>query len=98
MASNEKIKEKIDQYFADTVSRRNYLHENPEVSDKEYKTAEYLKKECERLGLLVEDAKNTTGFTALLDTGKTGNTLGIRTDIDALPILESENNLKIKRL
>lgn len=94
MANNEYIKEKIDEYFDDTVSIRNYLHENPEVSDKEYQTAEYLKKECEKLGLIVEDAANTTGFTALLDTGRPGKTLGIRTDIDALPIAENTNNLK----
>lgn len=94
MASNQIIKEKIDQYFDDTVAWRNYLHENPEVSDREYETAKYLKKECEKLGLLVEDAANTTGFTALLDTGKPGKTIGIRTDIDALPIAESEKNLK----
>ena len=94
MASNEIIKDKIDQYFDDTVDWRNYLHENPEVSDREYETAKYLKKECEKLGLLVEDAANTTGFTALLDTGKPGKTIGIRTDIDALPIEESEKNLK----
>ena len=97
MASNEIIKDKIDQYFDDTLDWRNYLHESPEVSDKEYETAKYLKKECEKLGLLVEDAANTTGFTALLDTGKPGKTIGIRTDIDALPIAESEYNLKNKK-
>lgn len=97
MSSNEYIKEKIDEYFDDTVSIRNYLHENPEVSDKEYKTAEYLKKECEKLGLVVEDAANTTGFTALLDTGRPGKTLGIRTDIDALPITENTHNLKFPK-
>lgn len=97
MTSNEIIKKKIDQYFADTISWRTYLHENPEVSDKEYKTAKYLKAECEKLGLIVEDAANTTGFTALLDTGKPGKTIGIRTDIDALPIGESQYNLKNKK-
>ncbi|WP_297281801.1 amidohydrolase [uncultured Anaerococcus sp.] len=97
MASNELIKEKIEECFDDTLSWRTYLHENPEVSDKEYKTASYLKKECEKLGLIVEDAANTTGFTALLDTGRPGKNLGIRTDIDALPIAESTNNLKNKK-
>lgn len=97
MSSNELIKSKIDEYFDQTVSWRTYLHENPEVSDKEYETAKYLKNECEKLGLLVEDAVNTTGFTALLDTGRPGKTLGIRTDIDALPIHESEYNKKFKK-
>ena len=97
MTGNEIIKKKIDQYFADTISWRTYLHENPEVSEKEYQTAKYLKAECEKLGLIVEDAANTTGFTALLDTGKPGKTIGIRTDIDALPIGESQYNLKNKK-
>ena len=97
MSNNEIIKSKIDQYFDQTLAWRNYLHENPEVSDKEYQTAKYLKKECEKLGLIVEDAANTTGFTALLDTGRPGKTLGIRTDIDALPIHESEYNKKFKK-
>lgn len=97
MANNNLIKEKIEEYFDDTLSWRTYLHENPEVSDQEYKTASYLKKECEKLGLIVEDAANTTGFTGLLDTGRPGKNLGIRTDIDALPIAESTNNLKNKK-
>ena len=97
MAKNELIKDKIESYFDYAVAQRTYLHQNPEVSDKEYQTAAYLKAECEKLGLIVEDAKNTTGFTALLDTKKPGKTLGIRTDIDALPIAESEYNLKAKK-
>lgn len=97
MTSNEYIKEKIDQYFDQTVAWRTYLHENPEISDQEYQTSQYLKKECKKLGLIVEEAANTTGFTALIDTGKPGKNLGIRTDIDALPIKESTHNLKNKR-
>ena len=97
MANNEIIKEKIEKYFDQTKSWRNYLHENPEVSDKEYQTSKYLKKECEKLGLIVEDFDDTTGFIALLDTKKSGKTLGIRTDIDALPIAESPKNCKSKK-
>lgn len=97
MANNEIIKEKINQYFDQTVDWRTYLHENPEVSDKEYETAVYLKAVCEKLGLVVEDAANTTGFTALLDTGRPGKTLGIRTDIDALPIAENTHNEKFPK-
>ncbi len=97
MSSNELIKEKIEESFEETIAWRRYLHENPEVSDAEYKTASYLKRECEKLGLIVEDAANTTGFTALLDTGRAGKVLGIRTDIDALPIAESTSNLKNKK-
>lgn len=97
MANNELIKEKVEDYFDNTVAWRTYLHENPEVSDKEYETSKYLKAECEKLGLIVEEVPNSTGITALLDTGRPGKTLGIRTDIDALPIDENEYNLKNKK-
>lgn len=97
MTSNERIKDKIDLYFDDAVAIRTYLHENPELSDQEYETSKYLKEKCKDLGLLIEDVRDSTGFTALLDTGRAGKILGIRTDIDALPIEESEYNLKNKK-
>lgn len=87
------IKRKAKQLEADTINIRTHLHEHPELSSKEYETVKYLKKRIIALGLEIEDVPNSTGFTALLDTGKQGKTLGIRADIDALPIEEHPNNL-----
>lgn len=97
MAINELIKEKISKYKDESIKIRRYLHENPEVSSKEFKTSAYLKEKCKELGLKVEDIEGSTGFTALLDTGRPGKNLGIRTDIDALAINEDPNNLKGKK-
>lgn len=80
-----------------TIEIRKYLHEHPELSSEEFETVQFLKKEVAALGLEIEDVPNSTGFTALLDTGKAGKTLGIRTDIDALPIMEHPENLAGKR-
>lgn len=94
----EKIKEEIKLNKEDIVKTRRYLHENPEVSSKEFETSKYLKKRCEELGFVVENVPGSTGFTALLDTGRPGKTLGIRTDLDALAIDEDPYNLKEKKL
>lgn len=90
---NEYIIKKAKEIEEKTVETRSYLHEHPELSSKEYETVAYLKEKVSELGLFIEDVPNSTGFTALLDTGKLGKTLGIRTDIDALPVEESKNNL-----
>lgn len=79
-----------------TKNHRQYLHCNPELSGEEFETSKYLKEEIRKIGLEINDVQGT-GFYAILDTGKKGKTLGIRADIDALPIEESEYNLKEKR-
>ena len=94
----EKIKEEIKLNKDDIIKTRRYLHENPEVSSKEFETSKYLKNRCKDLGLIVEDVDGSTGFTALFDTGRPGKTLGIRTDLDALAIEEDSYNLKEKKI
>lgn len=93
----DRIKIEIKLNKDDIVNTRRYLHENPEVSSKEFETSKYLKKRCEDLGLIVEDVPGSTGFTALLDTGRPGKTLGIRTDLDGLAIEEDPYNFKGKK-
>ncbi|WP_277630751.1 amidohydrolase [Atopococcus tabaci] len=93
----EQIVEKANALEQETIERRGYLHERPELSGEEVETSKYLKNETAKLGLEIEEVPGSTGFTALLDTGKPGKTLGIRTDIDALPIEEQPRNLSKKR-
>lgn len=98
MESLEKqIVKHAKQLENDTIQTRAYLHERPELSSEEYETVAYLKKRIKAFDLLIEDVPDSTGFIALLDTKQPGKTLGIRTDIDALPIKENEENLAGKR-
>lgn len=93
MIDNNKLKQlvlKQEQYMINT---RRYFHENPEVSSKEFETSEYLKRKMKSLNMEIK-AVEGTGFYAILDTGRPGKTIGLRTDIDALPMQEHENNLK----
>ena len=90
--SNELIINKSDSLGKYLIETRRFLHENPELSGIEYDTSKFLKDEVSNLGLEIKDVGGT-GFYAILDTGKPGKTIGLRTDIDALPIKESESNL-----
>lgn len=90
---NEFIKNKAKELEAETIRIRTYLYEHPELSSKEYETVKFLKETIKEFGLEVEDVLGSTGFTVLFDTGKPGKTLGIRTDIDALPVEENPQNL-----
>lgn len=71
---------------------RRYFHENPELSNQEFKTRDAIMAELVKIGLKPEFA-TSTGFIAVLDTGRPGKTLALRTDMDALPLHESKNNL-----
>ncbi|MDR0546513.1 MAG: amidohydrolase [Dysgonamonadaceae bacterium] len=78
-----------DIYLRET---RAYLHEHPELSGKEFETARFIQSEIEKLNLPVTKVPGT-GFFAVLDTKRPGKTIGLRADIDALPISENPQNL-----
>ncbi len=70
------------------VDVRRHLHRNPELSNYEFETTKYLKKELSKFGLKPFSLKAPTGILTELTGAKSGPTIAVRTDIDALPILE----------
>ncbi|GHT11171.1 peptidase M20 [Bacteroidia bacterium] len=88
------VLKKVENVDAYVRKVRVHLHENPELSGKEVNTSAYLQAEITKLGLPITKVPASTGFYAVLDTKKAGKTIGLRTDIDALPIHESTVNLK----
>src|SRR5699024_12642247 len=94
---NEKIKQYAQDLEEETIRTRAYLHAHPELSSQENETVTFLKVQIKHCGLEIVDVPGSTGYTAILDTGRHGRNLGIRTDTDALPIEEDENNLKDRR-
>ncbi|HRE32888.1 MAG TPA: M20/M25/M40 family metallo-hydrolase, partial [Candidatus Berkiella sp.] len=54
----------------------------------ETQTAELIANELTKLGLPFQTGIGKTGVVAILDSGKPGKTLGLRADMDALPIVE----------
>ena len=73
---------------ADVISWRHHFHEFPELSNREFKTAEYVASYLKSLGLQVQTGVAKTGVVAILDSGKPGPVVALRADMDGLPVKE----------
>ena len=65
-----------------------FLHQNPELSYKEFKTTEFIKETLLSLGIEILDIGMDTGVVGLLTGDEEGPCIGLRADIDGLPIQE----------
>ncbi len=70
------------------IEWRRYLHANPELSNQEYKTSEYIAKHLKSIGLEVQTDIAYTGVVGILKGDKPGPILALRADSDALPVTE----------
>lgn len=91
MISIDAVKEKTYAASEDLVALRRQLHRHPELGNKEIRTSELLRKNLSELNLEVKSGIAVTGVTALLRGGSAGRTIGIRADMDALPIQDRKN-------
>lgn len=82
------INSKTETVFDQVVEWRRHFHENPELSNREDETAAYIADYMRSLGLEVETGVAHTGVVAILEGGKPGPVVGLRADIDALPVKE----------
>jgi amidohydrolase len=75
----------------DLVIIRRDLHQHPELSFQETRTASIASAEMERLGLKVKTSVGKTGVVADLENGD-GPVICLRADMDALPITEANDH------
>lgn len=88
----EKIKSLAKAYKEEVIQTRRHLHANPELSFHEYKTAAYVKERLREIGITKIESKADTGWAALIEGRNPGkNTLALRADMDALPIIEAND-------
>lgn len=80
-----------DKIMAKVVTWRRHFHQNPELSNREYKTAKYIEEHLRKLGLEVKTGIAKTGLVAILKGGQPGPTIGLRADMDGLPVKERVN-------
>ncbi len=73
---------------ADVVAWRRDFHQNPELSNREFRTSKQVAAHLESLGLEVRTGIAHTGVTGILRGGKPGPTIALRADMDALPVTE----------
>jgi amidohydrolase len=74
---------------AEMTAWRRDIHAHPELGFKENRTAELVARELEAFGLEVHRGVGRTGVVATLRVGSGAGTLGLRADMDALPIAEA---------
>ena len=70
------------------IEWRRHIHQNPELGNREFKTAEYIANYLKSLGLEVKTGVGKTGVVAILTGGKPGPCIGLRADMDGLPVAE----------
>lgn len=91
-AQNEVLKSKIAQKAASLESKvitwRRDFHQNPELGNREFKTAEKIAAHLRSLGIEVQSGVGKTGVVGILKGGKPGPVVALRADIDALPVKE----------
>ncbi|OZU87931.1 peptidase M20 [Virgibacillus indicus] len=85
------IHKSIDNLYPEMVEIRRFLHQYPEVSFKEYKTAKYIADFYEKLGIPCKTKVGGNGVIATLKGGKPGKTVALRADFDALPIQDEKD-------
>ncbi len=76
------------------VEWRRHIHQNPELSNREFKTQQYILDHLKNLGIESQPMAKT-GVVGILKGGKPGPVIALRADMDALPVLE-RNNLPFK--
>lgn len=89
----------LEQQFLDiedkVIEWRRYFHQNPELSNREFKTAEKIAEHLKSLGLEVQTGIARTGVVGILKGNNPGKVIALRADIDALPVTE-RNDLPFK--
>ncbi|MER2012782.1 M20 aminoacylase family protein [Psychrobacter alimentarius] len=87
MSINETLLGEVKQW-------RQHIHSQPELGFKEFKTSSFIVDKLKSFGIEVHQGLGGTGVVGILKNGS-GPTIGIRADIDALPIKE-QNDIEHK--
>jgi hippurate hydrolase len=78
----------IDDLVPELIALRRDLHAHPELAFEERRTAGVVATELRRLGIEVHEGLAGTGIVGTLCNGRSKRTVGLRADMDALPIGE----------
>jgi amidohydrolase len=95
-AATPSLGKSMDQRIDDAAARverkviacRRDIHEHPELGNRETRTAKLVADRLRELGIEVKENVAHTGVVGLLRGGKPGRVVGLRADMDALPVTE----------
>ena len=95
--SQNDLKKQYIEIEQKVIEWRRDFHQNPELSNREFKTSEKIAKHLKSLGLEVQTHVAHTGVVAILKGNSSGKVIALRADIDALPVTE-RNDLPFKSI
>jgi len=78
----------IEDVMPQVVAWRRDIHAHPELGNREFRTAALVAEHLEGLGMDVETNVAHTGVVGVLRGGRPGPVVGLRADMDALPVAE----------
>src|SRR6266496_5305689 len=85
---SSQIDQKATAIQSKLVEWRRYIHQHPELGNREFNTEEYVAAYLKKLGLEVQTGVAKTGIVAILKGGQPGPVVALRADMDALPVKE----------
>lgn len=77
------------------IELRRHFHQNPELSNREFKTSDKIAEVLTELGIEFKRNIAKTGIVGIIKGEKPGKVVALRADIDGLPVVE-RNNLSFK--
>ncbi len=83
------VLETLEQHSSEFIALRRDIHQHPELPFDEHRTSDLVAERLQTWGYQVERGLGGTGLVGQLKRGDGKRTLGLRADMDALPILEA---------
>lgn len=81
----------MQRHFDEFTKIRHDIHQHPELGFKEQRTSHIVQQLLKEWGYEVHIGYGTTGVVGVLKKGNSSKTMGIRADMDALPLQETTN-------
>src|ERR1700743_962759 len=82
------IEAAADKIEPKTITWRRDFHEHPELGNREFRTSKIIADYLRSLGIEVQEGVGKTGVVGILKGGLPGPVIGLRADMDALPLVE----------
>lgn len=83
-----KINAATDNIESKCIAWRRDIHQHPELGNNEYRTAKLIADHLRSLGIEVKEKVGKTGVVGVLKGAKPGPCIGLRADMDGLPVVE----------
>ena len=82
------LEKQISPLMDKVIEWRHDIHQNPELSNREFRTAKKVEEHLLSLGIKVETKVAYTGVVGLIEGDLPGPTIALRADMDGLPVIE----------